>query len=200
MSQASTKPEVFIIESLDPEDEGNGHFEGVVLTSILRMRGMSPKYKYVRTIGQFKKAVKAFGKSNYRYLHISAHANQSEMYLTNEETISPDLLGKIMAPYLDGKRAFLSACSMASPAFANAIFKHTKCRSLAGPDDDVEFASAALMWASVYHLMFSETERGMKDKALQKHLRNASNLFQIPTSYFLRTGKTDAPKHIQNAL
>lgn len=34
----NTLAEVFIIESLDPDDEGNGRFEGSIVSRILRLQ------------------------------------------------------------------------------------------------------------------------------------------------------------------
>ena len=42
-----TTADVFIIESLDPDDEGNGRFEGVFLGQMLRLHGKAPMYRYV---------------------------------------------------------------------------------------------------------------------------------------------------------
>jgi hypothetical protein len=64
----STKPEVFVIESLDPDDEGNGRFEGAIISRMLRLHGKICEYRYVRTRKEFKRAVTQFGKSRYRYL------------------------------------------------------------------------------------------------------------------------------------
>lgn len=64
---------MFIIESLDPDDEGYGRFEGSVIFSISRLHGKQPKYRYVRTREAFEKGV--FGSSQYRYLPISAHCD-----------------------------------------------------------------------------------------------------------------------------
>lgn len=66
----NTKPEVYVIESLDPDDEGNGRFEGVIISRMLELHGKRCKYEYVRTRQQFESAAKRFGKSRYRYLHI----------------------------------------------------------------------------------------------------------------------------------
>ncbi len=60
-------PEVFIIETLDPDDEGNGRFDGGIISKILKLHGKTPKYRYVRTKKEFIKAVKKFGKSKYWY-------------------------------------------------------------------------------------------------------------------------------------
>ena len=85
-----TKPEIFIIESLDPDDEGNGRFEGSIISRMLRLHGKEPKYRYVRTKKEFKKAIKQFGQLQYRYLHISAHANEEGMCTTNLDKIDYD--------------------------------------------------------------------------------------------------------------
>ncbi len=86
------KPEVFIIESLDPDDEGNGRFEGSILARMLRLHEKSPKYRYVRTREQFEEAVEQFSNSRYRYLHISAHGDPEGMCTTNQEEIDYDEL------------------------------------------------------------------------------------------------------------
>lgn len=51
--------DVYIIESLDPDDEGNGRFEGIFLSHVLRLHGKNPLYKYVRTRAEFEKAIRA---------------------------------------------------------------------------------------------------------------------------------------------
>ena len=80
----TTKGDVFIIESLDPDDEGNGRFEGSNICHVLRLHGKNPRYHYVRTLKEFRQALKQFGSSGYRYLHISAHANKQGMCTTTE--------------------------------------------------------------------------------------------------------------------
>lgn len=45
----ATVPDVFIIETLNPDDEGNGRFEGSVISSVLRLHEKKPIYCYVRT-------------------------------------------------------------------------------------------------------------------------------------------------------
>ena len=57
MIKIRTKPELFIIESVDPDDEGNGRFEGIIISSILKLHGKLPRYRYVRTRGGFEEAV-----------------------------------------------------------------------------------------------------------------------------------------------
>jgi len=184
-----TKPEVFIIESLDPEDEGNGRFEGGILSRILKLHEKSPKYRYVRNLKDFTKAVTQFGESAYRYLHISAHANTNGMCTTNQDEIDYDELADILNPHLKGRRLFLSACSMVHEDLAKEIIPNSGCYSVVGPNEDISFSDAAILWSSVYHLMFSYDSNSMKHKWLKKQLKSTSQLFQVDISYYSRSKK-----------
>lgn len=184
-----TKSEVFIIESLDPDDEGNGRFEGSIISSILRLHGKSPKYRYVRTREEFKKAVIQFSKSEYRYLHISAHADAEGMCTTNQDDIDFDELAEIVNPHLKERRLFLSACSMVHEDLAKAIIPSSGCFSVVGPNEDIFFTDAAVLWSSFYHLMFSENNEVMKSSSMKRHLENTSRMFGIEIAYFSKSKK-----------
>lgn len=104
--------DVFIVESLDPDDEGNGRFEGSSISHVLRLHGKNPIYRYVRTRARFIEAISELAASNYRYLHISAHADPEGMCTTNQEEVDYDELAAILKPCIRNRRLFLSACSM----------------------------------------------------------------------------------------
>lgn len=182
-----TKPEVFIIESLDPDDEGNGRFEGSIISRILKLHGKSPKYRYVRTREEFKEAVLQFSKSRYRYLHISAHAEPEGMCTTNLDEIDYDEVANILNPHLQGRRLFLSACSMEHKDLAKEIIPKSGCFSVVGPNEDILFTDAAILWSAIYHLMFSENNNAMSHAVLKKHLKNTTNLFNVDISYFSKS-------------
>jgi hypothetical protein len=183
----ATLPEVFIIESLDPDDEGNGRFEGSILSSILRLHGKQPKYRYVRTGKQFEAAVKQFAKSQYRYLHISAHADEEGMCTTNQDLIDYDELAEILRPNLSGKRLFLSACSMTHEDLAAEVIPGSGCYSVVGPSQDIAFSDAAIMWSAIYHLMFSQSSTAMKHSELKNQLKRVTELFGAPLAYYSRS-------------
>lgn len=184
-----TIPDVFIIESLDPDDEGNGRFEGGILSSILRLHGKEPKYRYVRTREQFEAAVKQFAKSDYRYLHISAHADEEGMCTTNQDPIDFDELAEILEPHLLGKRLFLSACSMVHEDLAREIIPSSGCYSVVGPTEDIAFTDAAIMWSAIYHLMFSQRADAMKHVQLKEQLLRVTKLFGAPLAYYSKSKK-----------
>mgnify|MGYP003381536645 CR=1 FL=1 len=181
---ATTIPDVYVIESLDPDDEGNGRFEGMVVTQVLRLHGKNPKYQYVRTRDQFERAVKKFGASRYRYLHISAHADAEGMCTTNQEEIDFDEMAETLKPHLKRRRLFLSACSMVHEDAAAALLQGTGCYSVVGPTEDIRFTDAAVVWASIYHLLFSENASTVKREVLKRHLARVSDLFDVPLAYY----------------
>lgn len=189
MRDMSTEPEVFIIESLHPDDEGNGRFEGSIISRILKLHDKSPKYRYVRTRDEFEKAVLQFGKSRYRYLHISAHADPEGMCTTNQDEIDYDELAEILIPHMRNRRLFLSACSMVHEDLAKEIIPNSGCYSVVGPNEDILFTDAAILWSSIYHLMFSENSQAMSHAVLKRHLKNTTNLFGVGISYFSKSNK-----------
>lgn len=199
MNEIRTKPEVFIIESLDPDDEGNGRFEGSIISRILKLHGKMPKYRYVRTREEFEEAVAQFGRSKYRYLHISAHADSKGMCTTNQDEIDFDELATILNPHLKGRRLFLSACSMVHEKLAKNIIPESGCYSVVGPNEDILFTDAAILWSALYHLMFAHNMNSMKHSDLKKHLQNTSHMFEVDISYFSKSKKRDR-SHTQDIL
>ncbi|MCF7698241.1 hypothetical protein [Loktanella sp. M215] len=181
---AKTIADVFIIETLNPDDEGNGRFEGSSISHLLRLHGKMPRYRYVRTRKCFESALNDFGVSGYRYLHISAHANSGGMVTTNDEEIAYGELSDLLTPHLKGKRLFLSACAMVHDDMAKAIIPKTGCYSVVGPSEDIEFATAAVFWPAIYHMMLSQNGSAMKHPELKENLRRVTDLFGVDIGYY----------------
>ena len=179
--------EVFIIESLDPDDEGNGRFEGAIISRVLAMHGKVCKYRYVRTRKEFEAAIKQFSKSNYRYLHISSHADADGMCTTNQDEIDFEDLGEILSPHLKERRLFLSACELVHLDLAKAIIPKSGCISVIGPNEKVRFTDAAVLWPALYHLMFAHTSWAMKRPVLLENLQRVCELFRVNMSYFSKS-------------
>lgn len=193
----TTTPDVFIIESLDPDDEGNGRFEGSIISSMLRLHGKQPKYRDVRTREEFEEAVEEFGQSRYRYLHISAHGDPEGMCTTNLEEIDYDELGDMLKPHFEGKRLFLSACSMVHKDMDAYLIPKTGCYSVMGPIDDIEFHKAAIFWASLYHLLFVQDSEKINRARLGDTLTKTADLFSVNMKFFYRTtGKKGFEEHL----
>jgi len=191
---------LFIIESLDCKDERYGLFEGEIIYKILRLPPlkMTCKYRYVRTRDEFKKVVKQFGNSRYRYLHISCHANKRGMYTTNGEAINIDDLAETLNPHLKKRRLFISACDLVHADFAKAIIPASDCLSVIGPNGKPWFSQAAILWSLLYHLMFFDEAKKMHPKKLLKHLETICDLIQIKMSYFVKS--TPSRKGVKDRL
>jgi hypothetical protein len=185
----ATIPDVFIIETLAPDDEGNGRFEGSSISHVLRLHGKNPRYSYVRSRYQFEKAIKEFGKSAYRYLHISAHADPEGLCTTNQDEIDYDELAELLSPHMKGRRLFLSACSMVHKDMAEAIIPKTGCYSVVGPTEDIAFTTASVFWPALYHLVFTIDDLAINHRTLKTNLKRVSELFDIDIGYYSRSKK-----------
>ncbi|MCW2365866.1 hypothetical protein M2341_001313 [Sphingobium sp. B7D2B] len=183
----TTIPDIFIIESLGPDDEGNGRLEGPIIAHIARLHGKNPTYRYVRNRKDFAKAVRAFSKSNYRYLHISAHADDEGITTTNLEDVTNAALAKMLGKQVAGRRIFFSACSIIHEKMAAEIIPPTKVFSVVGPREDIGFAQAAVFWTALYHLMFEHDALAMKRAALIKNLKKVASLCDVEIGYFGRS-------------
>ena len=176
-------PEVFIIESLRFQDEEGRLFEGRLLCDMLHLSGKKALYYYIRTKRELERIIHIFHNSEYRYLHLSCHANEQTMATTLDE-IDFFELGNILRPVLQERRLFLSACEMTNNRLARIIFPNSGCFSVIGPKKKVAFNDATILWSSFYHLMFSDNPFAMKRKKVLEHVQNVSNMFRVPMNYF----------------
>lgn len=184
-----TKSEVFIIESLDWDDELEERYEGRILTDILRLSGKSPLYYYVRTKQELKEVMKRFQSSNYRYLHLSCHGD-AESVATTLDDVYFEELGQIINPYLNKRRLFVSSCEVVNKDLAKTIIQPSGCSSIAGPTEEVYFSDAAILWASFYKLAFDRDSKRMNPDAIRCILSKLANLFRVQVAYFGKTTKS----------
>ncbi len=180
---ASWEPQVFIIESLKFEDEKDNRFEGKILSDILLLGGKEPIYYYIRTKKEFEKVLEIFGKSEYRYLHISCHGNKNSLF-TTLDALPFHEFATMINPYLNEKRLFVSACSAVNEDLAKVVIPDSDCYSLIGPINKIGFHDAAITWASFYHLMFKENPNSMKRKNIKPTLQNIVDTFEESLNYF----------------
>lgn len=87
---------------------------------------------------------------------------------------------------------------MVHAKMAKEIIPITKCYSIVGPAEDIEFTSAAVFWPTIYHLMFSIDDGAMKQNNLKRHLDQAASLFNIDIRYFSKSAS--APNNYKEIL
>ena len=181
--ERTTKPNVFVIESLDFDDEENEMFEGKILSQILHLGDKKSEYYYIRTKRELEEVLKLFRKSDYRYLHLSCHGSTKSIS-TTLDCISFSQFGNLVRPYLKDKRLFISACSAVNDNLAKTVIPSSKCLSIIGSTKKVSYNDAAIMWASFYHLMFQEDPQRMKRRNIESTLRKLAKTFGVPLNYF----------------
>ena len=82
-SSMKTDPELFIIESLQLEDERDGVQEGDIIARMLQVAGKQrTRYYYIRTRREIEEIIPIWGRSKLRYLHITCHANKYGIHTT----------------------------------------------------------------------------------------------------------------------
>lgn len=180
-----SKPEVFIIESLKLDDEKNKWFEGRVLADMLHLSDKKCIYYYVRTKKEFIEILDEFYTTDYRYLHLSCHANKKEMG-TTFDGIPFSELGNIFKDIGEDRRIFLSACSMANKSLANEIILKSRCYSILGPSTTIDFDDAGIFWTSFYHLMFKHNPKVMKRETVLSNAEKVAKILEIKLNYFGR--------------
>lgn len=204
MARHIPKYGVFIIESMDFENEVNGKLDGAALKTILDLGDIPNQYIYIRTYLEFEYALKLYQQTDYGFLHISCHGNDQSICLSLED-ISFEELGILIGPYLKYRRLFLSACKAACFSLAEHFIPHYHCYSVIGPTDEIDYDKAAIFWSSYYYLMYRDNQERMWQKDIIPTLENITKTFYEKLSYFsIITEKNPASKkslreiHFQN--
>ena len=173
---------MFIIESLEFNDEEKERFEGRILADILRLSGKKPIYYYVRTRQELVAVLDLFERSQYRYLHLSCHGDD-ESVATTLDHIGFRELGEFMNPHLNGRRLFMSSCDVVNDQLAEALMP-SGCLSITGPTQEVGFAEAAILWTSFYHLAFFRSRNRWKGTELKLILKELAPLLAMELAYY----------------
>lgn len=183
------RPDVFIIESNELKDEKQGISEGVFLGQLLRMMGKAPEYRYIRTAKELEAMATEFAASGFRYLHMACHGTKSAFDLTLDKVPFADYTD-VVGPVIGERRLFLSACSIAQPGLARAIYAKYRPYSITGPRTDIYFSDSAVVWASLYSLLFKDDPLAIRGEAIRKHLAALCGLHQVSFVHFGRTKST----------
>lgn len=181
-----TLPYVFIIESLDFEDEKNQAYEGEIISRILSMSKIKHKYFYIRTRREFEHFIDEFVDSNYRYLHISCHGSEDQISTTLDDISFQDL-AILLGDKLDRKRLFLSSCLSTNKSLAKSILSTSECFSIIGPNEEINMDDAAIFWSSFYQKMFKENDKYMKNDKVKEAIKSLKEFFNVSISYFTST-------------
>jgi len=93
-----SKPELFIIESLELNDEKKGYFEDKIWSGMLNLSEKKCIYYYIRTRTELIEILDEFYMTDYRYLQLSCHASRRKMATTFDSIFSA-ILGRYFHPF-----------------------------------------------------------------------------------------------------
>ncbi|MFJ7976513.1 hypothetical protein ACIQZI_12535 [Peribacillus sp. NPDC096379] len=184
------KTGVFIIESLDLEDEVNELFEGKIITQMLKMLGVEVYYTYIRTKKELKVMIDRYENSNYKYLHISCHGTKKGIGMTLDADVIPYSKFSNMFSYEgNNQRLFLSSCSALKGDYALEGLHDTQFLSVTGPLNNIAFSDAVVFWSSFYHLMFKKSIKRMENDHFKDTLNKLSSTFNLNMCTLIRVGQ-----------
>lgn len=183
MERHKPKYGVFIIESMDLENERKGKLDGFALKTILDLCDIQNEYYYIRTILELKYVIDKFKDSDFGFLHIACHGNEEGLSLCFEDIIFEEL-ELLLGKHLKYKRLFLSACKVARFELAKYFIPKYHAYSVIGTPDNIDYDKAAVFWSSFYYLMYSIDRVQMYQVNLLPTLKTISKTFNLRLDYF----------------
>ncbi len=145
---------VFIAESVSTEDFYERRVDGHAANEILKIRGLSTKYRVALTKPLLKRAVKEAADGKFQIFHLSAHGNDDGICLSDDTELSwvelamllkrvagPDR-GLVMATCGGGDRELTEALRQAGAIFG-WVFGSTA--------EKVSFSDSCLAWSILYN-------------------------------------------------
>ena len=174
-----TKPEVFIIESLYPEDEVQNRFEGRTLANLLRLSGKSPRYFYFHDNAELPYIIALFRQSQYRYLHFSCHGDATDV-ITRSGNIPYMEFSNLFKGHLQLRRVFFSACELGNELFTEVMGGNNKgMHSIVAPAERIFFAQAAAIYHTLYLSLFAKDKKNMSHHEIISKLKSITPLFPV---------------------
>lgn len=181
-----TKPETFILESLEHEDEKAARLDGKILHDVLKLHGKKPLYYYFRTQRELIEFSKIFRESGYRYLHLSCHGGDNIIQYTFGHSTYNDF-AEIFDKKLHNRRLFISGCNLGNMDFAKEIFAtNGGMYSITAPTKKVFFDQSISFWSAFYYMMHAWDSTMMKKRRLNQVLTQLATIFEIPLAHYFR--------------
>jgi hypothetical protein len=173
---------VYIDESPGEEDAKKGRCEGKVLSEMLRLIGIEPEYRSVRTMQEWENALTEFPDrvrtgNRSPLIHLSLHGGKESegLHLTDGTMVEPDVLGnqfRRVNERLNGKLlTCLSACSGFFPA-AYACRGDVPFGMLIAPAKEVGWDEAALWYCVFYYRLYRDLDPTTAGRAANAALGN----------------------------
>lgn len=174
---------VFIIESMDLDNEYKGKLDGYALKTILDLCDIPNEYFYIRTILELQYVIEKFKESDFGFLHIACHGNEEYLSLCFEDIKFAEF-ELLLGQHMKYRRLFLSACRVARFELAERFIPKYHAYSVIGTPEDIDYDKAAIFWSSFYYLMYSKDILQMYQANLIPTLTTITKTFKLTLVYF----------------
>lgn len=190
-----TDPDVFILESLDEEDEDTDRCEGAFLAQVLRFSGKHPTYRYFRTEKELRHFAEEFEASKCRFLHLSCHGDLQGFQLRFDD-VGFDAFAAIFDGKLQHRRLFISSCQSGNRELVEQVIKaNPRMYSILAPTDKINRDHAVAIWAAFYVKVFDVDARRVKRLTIKQTMRTLCNLFGVTFSWSYYDSVDDEWRH-----
>jgi len=107
-------------------------------------------------------------------------------FWTTIEPIPAIEMADLLAPHLNHRRLFISACLATDNKFVTALMERTDCSSVLGPSGSPNFDDAAIFWTAFYHMMFKQNPNSMTNAIIEENVRKCASLVNEQFTFFYR--------------
>ncbi len=172
------RPDYFVIESLTEEDINDGK---IFYDAIKSLNKYNPIHRRVSTRIEFEEALLEFAKSDIRYLFISAHGDEENIELIEDNFNAYDLAD--LEINLTKRRVFMSTCRGGSFLLAKYFIKKG-AYSIIGSPDNLDQIVATGMWPTMAMVFERLTEDSLNFRELDKTIKLLAKVYEIRLAYY----------------
>ncbi len=166
----SVETDVFIAESIGPEDFYERRADGFAANEILKLRGQRTEYRVVMTLPLLKRAVDEAITGGFNIFHFSSHGNDDGISLTDNTWLTWPEFAEIVEPFANQDRHLVvSSCQGGHAGLTKALEKAgaTFSTVFGSTAKKVYFTESCLAWSILYNRF---NDHGFSRSALKETL------------------------------
>lgn len=180
---------VFILESVAPEDFYERRLDGHAANEILKILDVTTEYRIAFTEILVKRAIGEAAKREAQVLHFSSHGNDAGVVLTNGKTISWKSFVELIKPASGpGKALVMATCGGGDKELTKALTAGDVVFGwvFGSTAEQVHFSDSCLAWSILYNRLY---DHGFDRPALKTTLEAINAAIDGDFVYRRWTGK-----------
>ena len=172
------KHDYFIIESLTVDDINDGK---IFYDALKSTNKYNPVLKKVHSKSEFENELISFSKSDFKYLFISAHGDEENVFLTKDSFNAYDL--DDLEIDLKKRRIFMSTCRGGSFLLSKYFIKKGAYSVIGSPEDLAQIVATS-MWITMAWVFERLNKSSLNFRELDKSLKLMTKIYHIKLAYY----------------